>query len=42
MSSFLESSFAVDVDFKVAIYNRLVTVPRGGTAGNVELKVLPK
>ena len=40
-SSFLDSSFTVDVDFKVAIYNRLVTVPRGGTAGNVEIKVLP-
>jgi Matrixin len=42
VSSFLESSFAVDVNFKVAIYNRLVTVPRGGTASNIELKVLPK
>ena len=42
VSSFLESSFTVDVDFKVAFYNRLVTVPRGGTAKNIELKVLPK
>jgi Matrixin/Carboxypeptidase regulatory-like domain len=42
VASFLESSFTVDVDFKVAFYNRLVTVPRGGTARNIELKVLPK
>ena len=42
VSSFLDASFKVDVDFKVAFYNRLVTVPRGGTAGNIEMKVLPK
>jgi Carboxypeptidase regulatory-like domain/Matrixin len=41
-SSFLDASFRVDTDFKVAFYNRLVTVPRGGTAGNVDLKVVPK
>lgn len=42
VTSFLDSSFHVDLDFKVAFYNRLVTVPRGGTARNVELKVVPK
>jgi hypothetical protein len=42
VTSFLDTSFTVDVDFKVAFYNRLVTVPRGGTAGNVELKVVAK
>jgi hypothetical protein len=41
-SSFLDASFKVDTDFKVAFYNRLVTVPRGGTARNVDLKVVPK
>lgn len=41
-SSFLDASFKVDTDFKVAFYNRLVTVPRGGTAQNVDLKVVPK
>jgi hypothetical protein len=41
-SSFLDASFRVDPDFKVAFYNRLVTVPRGGTARNVDLKVVPK
>lgn len=41
-SSFLDASFRVDTDFKVAFYNRLVTVPRGGTARNIDLKVVPK
>jgi hypothetical protein len=41
-SSFLESSFTVDMDFKVAFHNRLVTVPKGGTARNVEIKVVSK
>jgi len=41
-SSFLDTSFNVDLDFKVAIHNRLVTVPRGGTARNIEVKVVPK
>jgi hypothetical protein len=42
VSSFLDGSFRVDADFKVAFYNRLVTVPRGGTARNVDVKVVPK
>lgn len=42
VTSFLDTSFEVDVDFKVAFYTRLVTVPRGGTARNVELKVVGK
>ena len=41
-SSFLDTSFNVDLDFKVAIHNRLVTVPRDGTARNIEVKVVPK
>lgn len=41
-SSFLDASLPVDTDFRVAFYNRLVTVPRGGTARNVDLKVAPK
>jgi hypothetical protein len=41
-SSFFDASFRVDTDFKVAFYNRLVTVPRGGTARDVDLKVVPK
>jgi hypothetical protein len=42
VSSFLDTSLNVDVDFKVVYYNRLVTVPRGGTARNVEVKVVAK
>jgi hypothetical protein len=42
VASFLDTTFNVDVDFKVAFYNRLVTVPRGGTARNVEVKVVAK
>jgi Matrixin len=42
VSSFLDTSQTVDVDFKPAFYNKLVTVPRGGTARGVELKVVAK
>jgi hypothetical protein len=42
VSSFLDASFTVDVDFKVAFHNRVVTVPKGGTARNVEIKVVSK
>jgi hypothetical protein len=41
-ASFLEASFKVDADFKVAYYTRIVTVPRGGTARNVDLTVTAK
>jgi hypothetical protein len=41
-NSLLDSSFNVDADFKVAFYNRIVTVPRGGTARNVDLTVTGK
>jgi hypothetical protein len=41
-NSFLDSSFKVDADFKAAFYNRIVTVPRGGTARNVDLTVTGK
>jgi hypothetical protein len=42
VSSFLEPSLDIDVDFKPAFGERLVTVPRGGTSRNVELKVVAK
>jgi hypothetical protein len=42
VASFLEASLDIDVDFKPAFHERLVTVPRGGTSRNVELKVVPK
>lgn len=42
VSSFLETSFKVDTDFKVAFYNRILTVPRGGTARDVNVAVVAK
>lgn len=42
VDSFFELSANVDVNFKPAFSTRLVVVPRGGTARNVELEVVPK
>lgn len=39
---FFDSSANVDVNFKPAFSTRLVVVPRGGTASNLEVKVVPK
>ena len=40
--SFLDPSQPIDLDFKPAIYTRLVSVPRAGTAAAIEVKVTPK
>jgi hypothetical protein len=42
VSSFLDTAIPVDLDFRPAIYSRLVSVPRGGTAGGIEVKVTSK
>jgi hypothetical protein len=42
ITSFLDASLNIDVNFRPAFHNRLVTVPRGGSASGVELKVVPK
>jgi hypothetical protein len=42
VSSFLDTSPVVDPDFKVTFFNKLVSVPRGGTARSVEIKVVAK
>ena len=42
VSSFLDTSLNIDVNFKPAFYDRLVVVPRGGTSQNVELRVVAK
>jgi hypothetical protein len=42
VDSFFESTLNVDVNFKPAFYTGLVVVPRGGTARNIELKVVSK
>jgi Matrixin len=40
--SFFDPSLNVDVNFKPAFAPRLVVVPRGGTAPNIEIAVVPK
>jgi hypothetical protein len=41
-NSFFDDDFDVDVDFRVAFYERVVAVPRGGGARDVEIKVTAK
>jgi len=42
LNSFFDSGFDVDVDFRVAFYDKVVAVPRGGGARDVEIKVTAK
>jgi hypothetical protein len=42
VESFFDGSFAVDADFQVKFFDRVVVVPRGGGANNVEIRVTPK
>jgi hypothetical protein len=42
VTSFFDDDFEVDVDFRVTFYERIVAVPRGGGANDVEIKVTPK
>lgn len=42
IDSFFDASLDVDVNFRARFLNRLVVVPRGGGANNVEIKVTPK
>jgi len=42
LNSFFDDDFAVDVDFRVTFHERVVAVPRGGGARNVEIKVPAK
>lgn len=42
VSSFVDTSLNVDINFKPAFYERLVAVPRGGTSRQVELQVVAK
>lgn len=42
ITSFFDATLAIDVDFRVKFYEKLVVVPRGGGASNVEIKVVPK
>ncbi len=42
INSFFDSDTDVDVNFQVKIHDRVVAVPRGGGANNVEIRVNPK
>jgi hypothetical protein len=42
IDSFFSASLNVDIDFKPAFHDKLVVVPRGGTARNADVKVVPK
>jgi hypothetical protein len=42
IESFLDETLDVDVDFRVRFHDKVVVVPRGGGAGDVEIKVTPK
>jgi matrixin/carboxypeptidase family protein len=42
IDSFFDASLDVDVNFTPAFSTRLIVVPRGGTARNVEIKVVAK
>ena len=42
VNSFFDDDFDVDVDFRVTFHERVVAVPRGGGARDVEIKVTAK
>jgi hypothetical protein len=42
LNSFFDSSFDVDLDFKVTFHDHAVVVPRGGGVRDIEIKVVPK
>ncbi|HEY7501625.1 MAG TPA: matrixin family metalloprotease [Vicinamibacterales bacterium] len=42
LTSFFDDGFGADVDFRVTFHDRIVAVPKGGGARNVEIKVTPK
>jgi hypothetical protein len=42
VTSFFDDDFEVDMDFRVTFYERVVAVPRGGGANDVEIRVMPK
>jgi hypothetical protein len=42
IDSFFDTSRTVDLDFRVAFYDRVVVVPKGGDSGEIEVKVVRK
>lgn len=42
IESFFDATLDIDLDFKVKFHDKLVVVPRGGGASNIEIKVVAK
>jgi hypothetical protein len=42
LNSFFEDGFDVDLDFQVKFHDRVVVVPKGGGARDIEITVIPK
>jgi hypothetical protein len=42
VNSFFDDDFDVDLNFRVTFYEKVVAVPRGGGARDIEIKVMPK
>jgi len=42
LNSFFDTSFTVDLDFKATFHDKVVAVPKGGGARDVDIKVTPK
>lgn len=42
VGSFLDDDPEVEIDFRAAIHNRLIVVPRGGDSGDVSIRVVSK
>jgi hypothetical protein len=42
VDSFFDLTLKIDVDFRVRFYEKIVVVPKGGGAKNIEIKVVPK
>ena len=42
IEEFFSATSNVDLGFRVAFYDRLVVVPRGGDSGAIEVNVVPK
>jgi hypothetical protein len=42
IDGFFDSAIPIDLNFRIAFYNRLVPVPKGGDSGTIEIRVTPK
>ena len=42
IESFFDLTLNVDINFRVKFHDKLVVVPKGGGATNIEIKVVPK